>query len=275
MIRFLLSFLLLTVFFVSNVEAQNKKNKKQKEEAKEQSAGAKTEIDSVQWRAEHYIVDRDSAYADPRVGLNKLMGGNRRFVEGKAIRPRQDMALVKKLETGQQPFAAVIACSDSRVPNEMIFDQGFGDLFIVRTAGQVSAEASFGSIEYAVLKLKTKLIIVLGHTECGAVAAAVEKPENPPGHIVALINAIKPAVAKSSNMKGNPVNNAVRQNVIEQVNQLRELEPVLSRKFLKGEILIVGAVYDIHTSKVEFLPETLLGISQYKAAEAVPQAEKH
>jgi len=84
----------------------------------------------------------------------------------------------------------------------MIFDQGFGDLFIIRTAGQVSAEASFGSIEFAVLKLKSKLIIVLGHTECCAVAAAVKKPENPPVHIVVLINAIKPAVANISHDGG-------------------------------------------------------------------------
>jgi carbonic anhydrase len=129
----------------------------------------------------------------------------------------------------------------------------------------VSAEASFGSTEFAVLKLKSKLIVVLGHTECGAVAAAVDRPENPSGHIVALINAIKPAVSKSSHMMGNPVHNAARQNVLEQVNQLRELEPVLSRKYINGEILIVGALYNMHTGIVDFLPETLLNLPQPKA----------
>ena len=218
----------------------------------------RTTMDSVQWKKDHYIVNRDSAYVDPRVAIKKLMGGNKRFVEGKSIKPRQDMETIKKLENGQAPFATIVGCSDSRVPNEMIFDQGIGDLFIIRTAGQVSAAASYGSMEFAVLKLKTKLIVVLGHTECGAVAAAVERPENVPGHIVSLINDIKPAVAKSSHFVGNAVNNAVRQNVIEQVKSLRDLDPILHAQYIKGEILIVGAVYDIHTGKVEFLEETLI-----------------
>lgn len=222
-------------------------------------------VDSVKWRAEHYIINRDSAYADPRVGLKKLMGGNRRFVEGKSIRPRQDMETIKKLEKGQEPFATIVGCSDSRVPNEMIFDQGLGDLFIIRTAGQVSAAASYGSMEFATLKLHTKLIVVLGHTECGAVAAAVQRPKNVPGHIVTLINEIKPSVAKSSYLPGDPVNNAVRQNVIDQVNTLRDLEPILHEKYISGEIIIVGAVYDIHSGKVEFLQETLLSLPQVKS----------
>ena len=146
----------------------------------------------------------------------------------------------------------------------MIFDQGLGDLFIIRTAGQVSAAASYGSMEFAVLKLKTKLIVVLGHTECGAVAAAVERPEDVPGHIVTLINEIKPAVAKCAHLPGNPVNNAVRQNVIDQVSNLRDLDPILHKKYKNGEILIVGAVYDIHTGKVEFLQETLHNLPQLK-----------
>lgn len=220
------------------------------------SAGT-VQTDSAAWRAFHYVVNRDSAYADPRVGLRKLMGGNRRFIENKSIRPRQDMNAVKATENSQSPFAVIVGCADSRVPNELIFDQGFGDLFIIRTAGQVAAAASYGSMEFAVLKLKTKLIVVLGHTECGAVAAAVDRPENVPGHIVTLINEIKPAVAKSAYFAGDKVYNAVRQNVIEQVNNLRDLEPILSGKYRNGEILIVGALYDIHTGKVEFLQETL------------------
>ncbi len=236
--------------------AQEKKSKK--------STVKKVEIDSLKWRKEHYIINRDSAYADPKLGLKKLIGGNKRFVEGKSIRPRQNMETIKKLENGQEPFATIVACSDSRVPNEMIFDQGLGDLFIIRTAGQVSAAASYGSMEFATLKLKTKLIVVLGHTECGAVAAAVERPENVPGHIVTLINEIKPAVAKCAHLPGNAVNNSVRQNVIDQVNNLRDLEPILHKKYISGEIVIVGAVYDIHTGKVEFLPETLHNLPQLK-----------
>ena len=244
------------LFLTISTFAQEKKNK--------QKQSVKTEIDSAKWRKAHYVINRDSAYADPRIALKKLMGGNRRFTEGISIKPRQGSNMIKKLENGQQPFATIVSCSDSRVPNEMIFDQGFGDLFIIRTAGQVSAAASYGSMEFAALKLKTKLIVVLGHTECGAVAAAVERPEDVPGHIVTLINEIKPAVAKCAHLPGNPVNNAVRQNVIDQVNNLRDLEPILHKKYVKGEILIVGAVYDIHTGKVDFLEETLLSLPQLK-----------
>ncbi len=232
-------------------------------------------IDSVKWRTEHYIVNRDSAFADPRIAIKKLIGGNKRFIEGKSIRPRQDAQTIKKLENGQAPFATIVGCSDSRVANEMIFDQGFGDLFIIRTAGQVSAAASYGSMEFATLKLKTKLIVVLGHTECGAVAAAVQRPENVPGHIVTLINEIKPAVSKSSHLPGDPIANAVRQNVIDQVNTLRDLEPILFKKYHDGEILIVGAVYDIHTGKVEFLQETLLNLPQLKKTTAVEVKKDH
>lgn len=250
--------LLTSILLHSTTFAQTKKSKKEKKQNVDSAAVAV--VDSVQWRKEHYIINRDSAYADPRIGLKKLMGGNKRFVEGKSIRPRQDAETIKKLEKGQEPFATIVGCSDSRVPNEMIFDQGLGDLFIIRTAGQVSAAASYGSMEFAVLKLKTKLIVVLGHTECGAVAAAVSRPEDVPGHIVTLINEIKQSVAKSSYLPGDPVNNAVKQNVIDQVMTLRDLDPILHKKYSHGEILIVGAVYDIHTGKVEFLQETLLGL---------------
>lgn len=246
------------VFSATQANAQKKKNKSVK-------SNPVNVIDSAKWRTAHYVINRDSAYANPRTGLKKLMGGNRRFVEGKSIHPRQDSMFIRSLEADQKPFAIIIGCSDSRVSKELIFDQGFGDLFIIRTAGQVMAQASYGSIEYGAIYLKSKLIVVLGHTECGAVNAAVNKPENPPGHIVTLINAIKPAVTKSSHLKGNALNNAVRQNVIEQVNELRELEPVLSKRYKDGEILIVGGVYDLHTGKVEFLPETLKNLPLPKA----------
>jgi len=226
---------------------------------------AQTAIDSAKWKAQHHIVDRDSAFTDPRLAIKKLIGGNRRFVENKSIRPRQDAETIKKLGAGQKPFATIVSCSDSRVPNEMIFDQGLGDLFIIRTAGQVSSAASYGSMEYSVVKLYTRLIVVLGHTDCGAVAAAVERPEDVPGHIVTLINEIKPAVAKVAHLPGDPVNNAVRQNVIDQVNTLRDLDPILHKKYVKGEILIVGAVYDIHTGKVEFLKETMQNLPGKKS----------
>jgi carbonic anhydrase len=203
------------------------------------------------------LINRDSAFANPYLALQKLMNGNGRFVEGRSIYPRQDQASAKKLTSGQSPFAVIVGCSDSRASAEILFNQGFGDLFIARTAGQVMAEASYGTLEYAYLVLKTKLIVVMGHTSCGAVEAAIKRPENPPGHIVTLINAIKPAATEAKKMGGNVFENAIRINVINQVNELRHLEPVLSRNYEAGKLLIVGAVYDLATGEVTFLKETL------------------
>lgn len=210
-----------------------------------------------QWRKDNYIVNRDSAYANPYYALQKLKGGNKRFEEGRSIHPRQDPALIESLAEGQAPFAIIVGCSDSRVSAEALFDQGFGDLFVGRTAGQVMAQASYATIEYAYLNLGTKLIVVLGHTSCGAVSAAVQIPQDPPGHIVTLINAIKPAALAVKDMEGDQINNAVRQNVINQVNELRSLESVLSDAYGAGKLLIVGAVYSLDTGKVEILDETM------------------
>ncbi|MDC7996550.1 carbonic anhydrase [Gilvibacter sediminis] len=213
-----------------------------------------------------YFADRDSAYADPYYGLKKLIYGNKRFAENKSIKPRQTDADLKNNELGQKPFATIIGCADSRVPNEIIFDQGVGDLFITRTAGQVMAEASYGTIEYATAVLNTRLIVVLGHESCGAVSAAMKLPENPPGHVVTLINAIKPAAlfAKAANLEEKEeLDLAVRANVIEQVNLLRNLEPLLSRKSASGEVLIVGAVYNLRTGKVEFIDETIKSLPKF------------
>jgi len=213
-----------------------------------------------------YFADRDSAYLDPYYGLKKLIYGNNRFADNKSIRPRQTDADLKNNELGQKPFATIIGCADSRVPNEIIFDQGVGDLFITRTAGQVMAEASYGTIEYATVVLNTKLIVVLGHESCGAVGAAMKLPENPPGHVVTLINAIKPAAlfANEADLEEKEeLDLAVRQNVIEQVKLLRGLEPVMSRKFASGETLIVGAVYNLKTGRVEFIEETIMSLPKF------------
>lgn len=194
-----------------------------------------------------------SAQVSPSTGITRLKEGNARFVAGKSIHPNQDVNRVKETSVKQTPFATIIGCSDSRVPNEIIFDQGLGDLFIVRTAGQVSSYASWGSIEFAEEILGTKLIVVLGHTQCGAVNAAVNLPEVP-GHVVTLINAIKPAVEKAH--ESNPDNlldASIRANVLMQVDQLKKLEPVLAKRVREGSIQIVGAVYDLSTGKVEFL----------------------
>lgn len=219
---------------------------------------------------DQYFADRDSAFIDPYYGLKKLFYGNKRFAENKSIRPRQTVSDLRNNELGQKPFATIIGCSDSRVPNEIIFDQGVGDLFITRTAGQVMAQASYGTIEYGTEVLKTRLIVVLGHESCGAVEAAMKLPENPPGHVVTLINAIKPAalMAKAANLGEKATSDlAIKQNVIEQVNLLRGLEPVLSRGVLNGDVIIVGAVYNLHTGAVEFIEETIVSLPKFALAE--------
>jgi carbonic anhydrase len=213
-----------------------------------------------------YFADREKAYEDPYYGIKKLIYGNKRFAENKSISPRQTDKDLKNTELGQKPFATIIGCADSRVPHEIIFDQRGGDLFITRTAGQVMAEASYGTIEYAVAALDTKLIVVLGHQSCGAVDAAMKLPENPPGHVVTLINAIKPATLKAKEANLSDVEEldlAVRANVMEQVKLLRNLEPLLSRQFESGKTLIVGAVYNIQSGKVEFLEVTITSLPKF------------
>jgi carbonic anhydrase len=189
--------------------------------------------------------------------LNSLIEGNKRFIEGKSIRPHQDLQRIKEVSLGQKPIATIVGCSDSRVPSEIIFDQGLGDLFIVRTAGQVSTYASWGSIEFGNAVLGTNLIVVMGHTKCGAVLAAVKIPDVP-GHIVTLINAIKPAAQLAKTQTGDEVENAVKINVAMQVQTLLNLEPVLTKGVRNGSLKIVGAVYDLETGKVEFLDPNYL-----------------
>ncbi|NJK82713.1 MAG: carbonic anhydrase [Saprospiraceae bacterium] len=213
-----------------------------------------------------YFADRDSAYLDPYYGLKKLIYGNKRFADNKSIKPRQADSDLKNNELGQKPFAIIIGCADSRVPNEIIFDQGVGDLFITRTAGQVMAEASYGTIEYATEVLNTNLIVVLGHQSCGAVGAAMKLPKDPPGHVITLINAIKPASIAAKQKTDNPeeaLDIAIRENVLRQVELLRGLEPVLSNQYKDGKVIIVGAVYNLHSGEVEFLEETITNLPRF------------
>ena len=184
--------------------------------------------------------------------LQLLKQGNARFVNGKPTSPHRDMKRIKEVANGQNPFAVIVGCSDSRVANEILFDQGLGDLFVVRTAGQVSTEASWGSIEFAVKSLGANLIVVLGHTKCGAVTAAAG-PGVADGHIKFLVDSIKPAVAIARKMPGDILDNAVKQNISLQVEKLKHLDPILAPKVTNGSVKIVGALYHIETGEVEFL----------------------
>ncbi len=203
------------------------------------------------------MATKDNSEITPDEAIQKLLKGNERFVSGKSVRPNQNRDRVKLLAAGQSPFAIIVGCSDSRVPSEIIFDQGLGDLFIIRTAGQVSSNASWASIEFGYTSLGAKLVVVLGHSNCGAVAAACNVPDVP-GHVITLINAIKPAAELALRLPGNQINNAVKINVAMQVNQLKKLEPVLAKAIRNGDIKIVGAVYELESGIVTFLPDDYL-----------------
>jgi carbonic anhydrase len=184
--------------------------------------------------------------------LAKLVEGNKRFVEMRLAHPEQDAACRTALSQGQQPFAVILGCSDSRVPPEVVFDQGLGDLFVVRVAGNVADDIGVASLEYAVEHLGTRLIVVLGHERCGAVTAAVKGGEFP-GHLPALMDALKPAVDKAKGAAGDAVDAAMLANVALVTEQLRESKPVLAELVEKGEVKIVGARYDLDSGAVELV----------------------
>ena len=188
--------------------------------------------------------------------LKLLQAGNQRYVDGKlnSVTPDEMARRRAELVQGQKPFAVVVCCSDSRVGPEIIFDQELGNIFVVRTAGQVLDAAGIGSIEYAVAHLGSPLVLVLGHEHCGAVAAAVAEAKEP-GHIAAILKAIQPAVKRTRGQKGDPVDNAVRANVQDIAARLRVTGPILAAKVNAGGLKIVGATISLSTGKVELVPD--------------------
>jgi carbonic anhydrase len=186
--------------------------------------------------------------------LNRLIEGNHRFAVGRLEHPHQSVEQRISLSKTQHPFATVLSCSDSRVPPEILFDTGLGDLFTVRVAGNVVDSTILGSIEYGTEHLSTPVVLVLGHTGCGAVQATLQGDE-PHTHIEQLIKDIRPAVRAAAHDKGNLFENAVRDNVVHTVQQLRAAKPILHNSYREGTIRILGAVYHIDSGIVEFLPE--------------------
>ena len=202
---------------------------------------------------------KPSAAAGPDEVLRKLVEGNKRFMKGETTAPRRKPEDFAKLAEGQTPLAVIVGCADSRVPPEILFDQGVGDLFVVRVAGNVVSGAGAtvkGSIEYAVAELKVSLVMVLGHTQCGAVKAAVQHiraDDTLPGAIAELVSAIKPAVVKAKGQEGDLLENAIKANVGIGVDRLSSLEPVLAGPVKKGLVKVVGGVYDLRTGGVTVL----------------------
>ena len=179
---------------------------------------------------------------DPNVALQMLKEGNERYTKGALIDKGSYAADREVLNGGQKPFAVIITCADSRVAPEIYFDQKLGDIFIIRNAGNIADTTALGSMEYAVAHLKSKLVVVVGHSKCGAVSAAHGGGEVPP-NIAHIINYIKPAIAK-----GGDVDACIKSNVEIMV------EKVKADDIVKGNgVKVVGAVYDIHTGQVKWL----------------------
>jgi carbonic anhydrase len=191
------------------------------------------------------IVNADEA-------LKRLTEGNKRYVVGKFIRPHQTSVRRAELIEGQHPFAIVLGCSDSRIPVELVFDQGVGDLFVVRVAGNIADDVSLASIEYAAAHLHTPLVVVMGHGNCGAVAATASGGELE-GHLPVIATAIRPAVDKVKTQQGDLVNNAARANAVMVAEKLKSSKPVLSELVRSGKLTVVAAFYDIKSGKVEFI----------------------
>jgi carbonic anhydrase len=191
--------------------------------------------------------------------LRNLVAGNERFAKGQPSSPRRRPEDFRALAQAQYPEAVIVSCSDSRVAPEILFDAGVGDIFVIRVAGNVISGAGAmvkGSIEYAIAELNAPLILVLGHSGCGAVKSAIKHihgKDKLPGAIDGLVELVKPAVIKSQGMPGDPLENAIRANVEIGVERLRGLEPILAPRVKNGTVKIAGGVYDLKTGMVTLL----------------------
>ena len=191
----------------------------------------------------------------PADALARLKAGNQRFIAGKLQHPHQNPKRRAELVTSQRPFAIVLGCADSRTSPEVLFDQGLGDLFVVRVAGNILNDHVLGSIEYAVEHLGAQLIVVLGHQHCGAVQAAKETLDSKaevPAHLNSLVTAIQPAVEAT---RGADLDATIKANIENVVQSLRSSEPVLKKEVEAGAITVLGAYYDLGTGSVAFTEE--------------------
>jgi carbonic anhydrase len=191
----------------------------------------------------------------PDAALKRLLKGNKRYAEGESRRhdfKREREALVG----GQNPFAAILSCADSRIAPEYAFDTGRGDVFVCRVAGNFANEETIASLEYAVAVLNTPLILVLGHEACGAVDATIKSLKDGttlPGRLPSLVAAIAPAVKAVSQQGGDTLGKAIRQNVIDNVAKLRAATPILSAAVEQGKLKVVGGIYRLKDGEVEMV----------------------
>lgn len=203
----------------------------------------------------------DSRPVNADQALAELLAGNHRFLTGNRTSPRGRPEEFRALAHGQHPEAIIVSCADSRVAPEILFDVGVGDIFVIRVAGNVidgAGAAVKGSIEYAVAELNVPLILILGHSGCGAVKSAIKHIDNRdslPGAINGLVELIKPAVAMSKGLPGDPLKNAIRENVETGVGRLQSLEPILAPRVKDGTLKVVGGVYDLLTGSVALISD--------------------
>ncbi len=194
--------------------------------------------------------------------LKQLMAGNQRFTTGQSLSPDHGLERIRSLAQSQAPVAVILGCADSRVPPELIFDEGLGSLFTIRVAGNIADDASLGSIEYAVESLNVKLVMVLGHERCGAVTAALNALTNGthlPGHLESLTKVIEPAIAQAEQQQsgafqpGELLDQSVRANVRAVVQALSNSQPILAQRVKQKTLKIVGGYYDLDSGAVEVL----------------------
>ncbi|PNV84503.1 MAG: carbonic anhydrase [Sulfurimonas sp.] len=196
---------------------------------------------------------------NPNEALKLLQDGNKRFVDGKPTHVNAGLNRVKETSKGQHPFVTINACSDSRVPVELLFDRGFGDIFVIRNAGNVSDTDEAGTIEYGTEHLGTRLVVILGHTSCGAVTA-VAKGDHVEGNIPKLVDNIVPAVNKIKDKNTGHshekwLTEAITENVWQSYEDLLKKSEIVKHLVKDGKVKIVGAMYNVDNGEVKFLGE--------------------
>ncbi|MEH2230403.1 MAG: carbonic anhydrase [Nostoc sp.] len=207
------------------------------------------------WRVEQAkaaeIPSTSAESLNPDAALQKLIEGNQRFIQHHPQYPDQSELRLHEVAQAQHPFATILSCADSRVPAEIVFDQGIGDIFDVRIAGNIATHEAIGSIEYAVVLLGSPLLMVMGHERCGAVTAAVQN-ESLLGDISTFVKAIKPALKRVKDQPGDAVENAVVANVQYQIERLKRSK-LLTKQVESGKLKIVGGRYDLDTGRVTII----------------------
>ena len=215
--------------------------------------GAALSVPALARAAEKGAPPKPQNVISPDEALNRLIIGNNRYVHG-TMRRHNFSTERTALAGGQNPFAGILSCADSRIGPEYAFDTGRGDIFVCRVAGNFANPDTIASFEYAVAVLSTPLILVLGHQACGAVDSTIKQIKNGasfPGHIPSLTEAITPAVQAVENQPGDLLANAIKQNVVLTVQKLQTADPILSEAVSQKKLKIVGGVYNLSTGKVE------------------------